>query len=225
MELWNKYQHFFPMKDYAFIKSKNFVDNNYVALIFINKKEFLKTVRNHLNDFKEVLGNGITPESLLEEVLKSQNVFGDVLKHHQGLIGTVLGFGRHNAWLFHRREEILSLSGEISPLLGKPTHFLKKFSEFRFQEELDALNHALQQFDDRRILDFNPLIMGLPGFVADPNATETQQLKAEYERQYRQIIHRYQKGDFLEITLRQMTSESGPVKVNFLLKNMRKGQN
>ena len=86
--------------------------------------------------------------------------------------------------------------------------FLKKFSEVRFQEELDALNHALQQFDDRGILDFNPLIMSLPGFAADPNAAETQQLKAEYERQYRQIIHRYQKGDFLEITLKQMTSEN-----------------
>jgi len=82
-ELWNKHQHFFPMKNYAFIKSKNFVDNNYVALIFINKMEFLKTVKSHLNDFKKVLGNRIAPESLLEDVLKSQDVFGDVLKHHQ----------------------------------------------------------------------------------------------------------------------------------------------
>lgn len=209
-ELWKKYRHFFPMKNYGFIKSKNFIDNDYVSLILINKKEFLKTVSIHLNDFKDILGNGVTPELLLEEVLKSQDVFGDVLKHHQGLIGTVLGFGRHNAWLFHRREEISSLNGEVSPLLGKTPHFFKKFSEPTSREELNTINQALQVFADRGIRDFNPLFMSLPGFVADPNANETQQLKAEYESQQHQIIHRYQKGEFLEITLKQMTSENDP---------------
>lgn len=209
-EVWKKYQHLFPMKNYAFIESKNFVENNYKAVIFINKKTFLKTVRKYLNDFKEVLGNSVTPERLLEETLKSKDVFGDVFKHHQGLIGTVLGYGKHNAWLFHRREEISSLSGEISPLLKKSSILVKRRSKPLLQEELDSLNQKLQGFDDRGVLDFNPLFMSMPGFAADPNADETKQLKKEYEQQYRQIIHRYQKSNFLEITIKQMTLKNTP---------------
>lgn len=209
-KLWKKYQHFLPMKNYAFVESKNFVENSHVALVFINKKAFLNTVAMHLNDFKNVLGDHITPEGLLEEVLKSNDIFGEVLKRHQGIIGTILGFGRHNAWLFHRREEMTVLSGKMSPLLGKPRNFVRRVSNAAFQNQLDALDKALQSFDDRATPDFNLLQIGLPRFVADPNDPETKRLKIEYEKQYRQIIHRYQKGDFLEITLQQMTSEDTP---------------
>lgn len=207
-ELWKKHHHLFPMKNYAIIKSKNFFDNNYAAILFINKKEFKKTVQNNIRDFKEILGNEVTPESLLNEVLKSKDIFGDVLKHHQGLIGTLLGFGRHNAWLFHQREELSFLSGEIRPLLGAPFSLMKQPPNSLFQKELDALNQTLQPFDDREVLDLNPLFLSLPDFVADPNTAETKRLKADYEQQYRQIIHHYQKGNFLETTLQKMTSEN-----------------
>lgn len=199
-EIWQKYQHLFPMKNYAFIKTKNLIDNNYSALILINKKEFLKIVREHLDDFKKVLGNKINPESLLEEVLTSHDVFGDVLKHHDGLIGTALGFGRNNAWHYHHRWKT------FSPLQKNSTNDEFKFFKPISPKEIDQLDQKLQSFDHRGILDFNPLLMSLPGFAADPDSIETKRLKAEYNKQYRAIIHRYQKGDFLEITLKQMTS-------------------
>ena len=205
-ELWKKHQKLFPMERYAFIESKNFIENNYKAIIFINKKAFLKTVGEHLNDFKEVLGSHATPEWLLDAVLKSNNVFGDVFKHHQGLIGTVLGYGRQNAWLFHQREELSSLSGRVSPLLKRPSRFVEKLSKPLSQEKWDDLNQKLEGFDDRGILGFNPLLMRLPSFAADLNSKETKQLKIEYEQQYREILHRYQKGSFLKITIEQMTA-------------------
>ncbi len=196
--VWEKYQHLFPMKNFAWIKCKNFIDNEYDSILFINKKALLKIIQQHLDDFRMVLGKNVTPESLLKRILISDDVFGEVLKGHQGLIGTVLGFGRHNAWLFHQREE-----NELNtPLLKKRILPLKKLpipqAEF---------SSPLEVFDDRSLLDFNPLFMGLPGFVADPDHEETKQLKIKYERQYREIIHRYQKGDFLEITLKQLISE------------------
>src|ERR1700722_3498962 len=40
-EIWEKYHHLFPMKNYAFVKSKNFIDNEYIAILLINKKVFL----------------------------------------------------------------------------------------------------------------------------------------------------------------------------------------
>ena len=81
---------------------------------------------------------------------------------------------------------------------------MKKPIAEAYVRELDDLNKKLQPFDERGILDFNPLLLSLPGFVADPDAEETKQLKVNYERQYHEIIQRYREGDFLEITLEQM---------------------
>lgn len=61
--------------------------------------------------------------------------------------------------------------------------------------------------DAREILDFNPLLMRLPSFAANPNTAETKWLKDKYQQQYREIIHRYKDKDFLEVTLTQMGSE------------------
>lgn len=204
--VWKKYRHLFPIKNYAVIESKNLVDNDYMLILFINKKAFLETVSTYLNDFKNVLGNKITPELLLEQVLKSDNVFGDILKNHQGLIGTLFGYGRHNAWLFHHREEILFAYGRKSPLFNKRSYVLKKLPKSSSQDEWDILNNTLQPFDDREI-PFNSLCMSLPQFVADHSSKETQQLKRKYEKQYRQIVHHYQKGDFLKLTLEKLTAE------------------
>ena len=60
-ETWKKHEHLFPMKNYAFVKCKNFIDNDFVAILFINKKVFLQTVQENLGDFKAILGNEVTP--------------------------------------------------------------------------------------------------------------------------------------------------------------------
>jgi hypothetical protein len=73
----------------------------------------------------------------------------------------------------------------------------------RFKEEIKILDDKLQIFDERGILDFNPLLLRLPCFVADPATAETKELKKDYQLQYRDIIHRYENQDFLEVTLKQ----------------------
>jgi hypothetical protein len=199
-EIWQKYANLFPVKNYGVIQSKNFIENNCTAVLFLNKKAVLNTVRKNIDDFRAVLGAKITPEILLKQMLNSDDVFGKVLKNHQGLIGTLLGYGRHNAWLFQQREE-------LDLMIGRRRFSLKKPSTCFSGEEVRALDQRLAQFDDRGILDFNPLLLGLPHFAADPHAEETKLLKIKYEKQYREIVYRYQQGDFLEITLGQLTSE------------------
>lgn len=196
-----KYKHLFPLKDYGLIQCKNFIDNDFAIALFINKKAILETVECHLEDFRKVLGHEITPEILLGRILTSDDVFGDVLKNHQGLIGTLLGFGRDNAWLFQRREE-------IDPCILKMRFSLKKLGMQTSNHEINRLNEKLQGFDPREVLDFNPLFLRLPGFVADLDTEKTKQLKIKYERQYRRIVSHYRKADFLEATLEQMTSGS-----------------
>ena len=200
-EILKKHWSHFQIKDFDMVRCKNFIDNDYTAVLFINKKAVLATVKIHLDDFKRVLGNEITPEILLSRILATDDVFEGVLKNHQGLIGTLLGFGRHNAWLFQHREE-------IDPQVLKMNFSLRKLPRQANEDELNAVNQKLQSFDDRDILDLNPLLLRLPGFCADPDAEETAQLKINYERQYRKIIQRYRTRDFLEVTLEQMAKNS-----------------
>jgi hypothetical protein len=74
------------------------------------------------------------------------------------------------------------------------------------EEECEYLDSKLSIFDDRQVIDLNPLLLQLPTFVADPEHPETQQLKIEYEKQYKDILRRYKDKDFLEVTLRQFCS-------------------
>ena len=112
------------------------------------------------------------------------------------MIGTLLGYGRNNAWLFHRRKQLSYLTEEAPYSLN---HCSK-----RLLEELATLDQTLHIFDNQECYCLNLLFMGLPRFVAEPNSYETQQLKRKYENQYHEIMRRYAKGDFLEVTLKQM---------------------
>ncbi len=194
-EVWKKYQHLFPSRNFAFFVSENFVDNGMKALVFMNKKAFLKTVKENWCDFKSVLGEAITPESLMEEVLCSSDVFGAVLKHHQGLIGIVLGYGRHNAWLYHERE-----------VIWKKIAVEKKKLTDEDLKEYARLNQLLQPFRQGTAADLNSFSLGLPYFVADLQHPETRRLKLEYERTFRKMMNSYAHRDFLEVTLGQLTA-------------------
>lgn len=188
---------FLPSEKFSIVNEKSRA-NNFHCILFINNDSVLKTIKLHLKDFKNVLGQHVTPQNLLQKIIKSDDVFGDVLKNHQGLIGTLLGYGRHNAWLFHRREQLEQHFYKFRFTLTKP---IKEIAA----DELEALNQKLQSFDDRDYTDITFLPIILPCFCADRNAEETRLLKQKYEKQYRKINNRYRKGDFLKITLQKLT--------------------
>ncbi|MBY0529052.1 MAG: hypothetical protein K2P51_02565 [Rhabdochlamydiaceae bacterium] len=194
-EVWEKNHHKFHLENYALIKCKNFVDNNFSAVVLINKKAVLQTIDTNLNDFKSILGEHVTAKWLLEEILNSKDVFGGVLKNHQGLIGTLLGYGRNNAWTFQLREEAQQAKKD-------PIRIVHSAAA---QKRWQALNKRLKLFTHGQ--RFNSLFMNLPGFVADLDSVETQILKRKYEQDYQNILHRYKEGEFLEITLRQLISK------------------
>ncbi len=181
-KIWKKNQNKFSMKNYSLIESRNFIDNNFSAIVLINKKAALATIHENLEDFRSVLGKHVTPKSVLQEIIKSNDIFSSVLKDHQGLIGTLLGYGRNNAWLFH--------------LQHKPQSPIKK---------KEGSNNKLQPFTRQQ--HFNPLFMNLPGFMVDKDTMETQLLQKKYKSHYQKILKQYSQGDFLEITLQQLTSK------------------
>lgn len=88
-------------------------------------------------------------------------------------------------------------------LIKKPLKPSEGFATI--EEEYNILCQKLTSFDDYIIYDFNPLLLVLPGFAVDHADLETQQLKKDYLKQYKTIVHEYQKGDFLEVTFKQFS--------------------
>jgi hypothetical protein len=173
----------------------------------INKRAFLKTIEENIDDFKKVLGVDITPQKILDNCLKANDIFKDVLESHHGLYGILLGYGRHNAQLFNRLAEIEGTRSRDKFSLTKKT--LSPSEGFStIDEEYHYLKEKLLPFDEFLGDNFNPLFMLLPAFMADHTHPETQRLKTEYRQQYKNIIERYKKGDFLEVTLNQFVNLS-----------------
>jgi len=198
-EVWKKYEHFFPSSNFFLLENR---DLECITIVMINKYFFLKKIEENIDDFKEVLGSQITPEKIFEDYLKANDVFKDVLNSHEGLLGTLLGYGRHNAQLFLRRNQIEKIIKSQEFSSTKQSFFPSKGFD-TLDEEYRNINEKLVSFDTSQIMDFNPLLIMLPGFAADQEASETQQLKIEYKKQYKNIMKRYKNGDFLEITLRK----------------------
>jgi hypothetical protein len=193
-ETWKKYKHLFPSSNFVLLEN---CGREHVTIFMINKRAFLKAVEDNIGDFRDILGADETSQTILDRCLKSKCIFNDALKGHHGLAGILLGYGRHNSFLFSRREQISRGSELQMPLSPSPG-----FSTI--DEEHRYINERLTRFDELGILDFNSLLITLPMLAADHDHPETQQLKVKYTQQYKDIIARYKKGDFLEITLSQL---------------------
>jgi hypothetical protein len=106
----------------------------------------------------------------------------DVLKKHEGLIGTLLGYGRENAWLFHRRD------------LGESIH-LSRFVD------LQGKAASWLGFFGKQQIDVSEKNLFLPTFIVDANSEETKQLKKNYLAIRKKILNVYSGKDFLVTTL------------------------
>jgi len=97
---WQRYSHLFSLKGFSFVSYEFPLSPDFVEVAIINHKNFLKTVAQHLTDFHEVLGLELSPEAILQEYVKGQGEVFYKIRMHDGLFGTLLGFGRNNAWEF-----------------------------------------------------------------------------------------------------------------------------
>lgn len=95
---WKKYAPLCASK-YAFIEGHR-PDDGHFCLLFINKPACLHVIESHLRLFQEVLDEKINADEILRRVEISPDLFA-TLKHHQGLLGILLGFGKNNSLAFH----------------------------------------------------------------------------------------------------------------------------
>ena len=183
-EGWRTWEQYFGNRDFSKYIFKKFESDNQIVcglmpkgfcIVLINKQAFLERVRDHEGDFRDVLRESFsTPEALLK-ACETQS-FLDVLQNHKGLIGTLLGYGRDNSWVYYRRSQIAEQKKGGGPFLDFKT----------IQQENDDLEAHIEFFQNP-VIDFvqNSVNVDrtLPNFALDSRhkeSLENQKLRDTY---------------------------------------------
>ncbi|MES2344394.1 MAG: hypothetical protein V4494_00445 [Chlamydiota bacterium] len=195
--VWQKYSSLFPSSLYVF---KGFEEDDSFAIVLINKAAFLNTVAQYQEDFKRVLGGNISPLGLLDQCENQE--FSTAIHQHEALIGILLGFGRNNSFRFERLTQISEFGQDHQLHLIEPPPAPRQGFISIEEEFLDLKKRHQSLISDADVAIY---ALCLPAFASDPDDRETEYLKNNYSRQRKEILKRFAKGDFLEVTLEQLT--------------------
>lgn len=198
LEIFKKNQHLFSSSNIIVHLEE---DDDYSYLFMINKKNLLKTLNEHIEDFKLVLGPKTTTESLFIQITENigKDAFFKAIGQHEASLGILLGYGRNNAWLFHQKKTLLLKLNTLKPPLKWDSSLEKAFAQI-----IQKTSSFCQEPPVWRYLLITPRIH-LPHFMADPNSLETKKLKERYEKERVDIKKLFAKQDYVEATLQRLT--------------------
>ncbi|MES2272914.1 MAG: hypothetical protein V4487_01835 [Chlamydiota bacterium] len=182
---WLKYQSYFSQSPFLIFPDREPGQEKTIYMTIVDKAHFDRVVRENMQDFQIVLGRKIIDSQvLLNEALLSPFLC-EVLKNHDGLIGTVLGYGRENAWAFYNRDE------------AKEGFLGSAWEPELLDEMIVRLSKKDWSFEAWDLSD-----LYFPSFAADPESDETKKLKQLYREDREKIVRYYKGKDFVEATLR-----------------------
>lgn len=182
-QTWEKYSRFFPSENFVLRLSKSPLISTYQWIVLINKETTLKCINNNLKIFKSVLGDEITPESVLQEIITTEDLFNGVLNKHDGLLGMLFGYGKSNSIKFHQQHRSVERG---APFKDKLFHKPSKLEAFNKQSR-DLVSVAL------------------PRFAADLKLPESKALYQSYLSTQVQLSNIYRERKFLKPTLERLT--------------------
>jgi hypothetical protein len=189
---WKKVSSRLKKENYSFIICEESQYANFVILI--NKKAFTEQFAANIDLFQKYYGKRARIDHILND-LESKKNYSELsttpLFHNDVLLGIMLGFGRHNAELFQRREELTE--PKFSLTFISPN---KGFSST--EEEVQYLWQHLQL--TRNTHDWLLRVTGV-GFAGDPDDQETHILVKKYDALHKELTAVFDRQDWLEVIL------------------------
>jgi hypothetical protein len=181
---WLKYQDHLAHPNFTLWEEENPWNRGNFLILLADRPQVAAETAKHESDFRLILGENFHRDILAD--IEKKPFFSETLKQHDGLIGTLLGYGRDNAWLYAERD--------VKPLI-------ELFGIW--EPEIDQFMLAQLSIDFTRWFKSEPLstLLFYPSFVADPNSEETVALKTKYRAARQKILDYYEGKDFLEATL------------------------
>lgn len=207
-------------------------------IYLVNKKAFLDTVQQNPAIFRKILGDNITPSSLLDAVLDKNYGFMKALKASHALFGILFGYGVENSLRFDRSTQLDPEShihgfppwkGIQDPTVSDVVTYrdvmgctqkrwIKKTAPEKMepsqgfttvQDELFELNKKLAPVAGAE----DPLCIlssiSLPSFAGDPESEETKKLISKYTAQRDVLMKMLAEDNFLEKVLEKFYSTEG----------------
>lgn len=95
--IWKKYSSYFHSSNYSIIENES---KDILEIYLINRSACKKIICKNFTIFQNVLGQEITPETILKRIETSQQLVKEVLHNSQLLYGILLGYGNSNAFGF-----------------------------------------------------------------------------------------------------------------------------
>ncbi len=194
LEIFKKNQHLFSSGNIIVRFDEDAED---LFILMINRKNLLKTLEKHIDDFKRVLGPETTKESLFTQITE-KDCLADVIKNHEALFGILLGYGRDNAWLFNEKKTVSRRLNRFEPPMKRDGSLEEEFTKIDqkttfFSDDTHEWKYILQ----------SPRIP-LPHFMADPNSLETKKLREQYGKDREDMKRLFAKKNYVEATLEQL---------------------
>ena len=212
-EIWQKHQHLFPLKTYAIIKTESHLSNHYAALFLIHKQRLLKILNQNFIDFQKVFPQFKSPEYLLNAMLDNPSILQKIRYQHTLLLGIILGFGKDNAALFERQDEIYTF---LFPqhFYSQRTYLKKPFLRPIPQSGCETLEEELDLIEMKsdgviEVIDIPAVERSLHwplGFLVDIEKTDLAQLRARVKQERIKATAAYRKGNFLQVTLNELSN-------------------
>ncbi len=157
-------------------------DNETTVIGIVDKVKLIQTVSQYRDDFQQLLeALQAEPNDLLDD-RKLRSFLASL--HGDQLIGTLLGYGRENAFLFnrYRKDKVDPVN---RPMIGAWQEF-----ESDYLEQIARKNGAWTLAD-----------LFYPTFVCDPNSSETAELKKVYREDRENILTYFEGKDLVGATL------------------------
>ncbi len=196
LSAWDTVKQFTNCENYIFITHER---NGFPESIFlINKARFLHVLKENTDVLKKTYGCKVTAESFLSDLMNKKIEFEELLQQHL-LLGILLGYGRDNAELFQRREDLFVGKKQIPfSISQKPS---KRFSSA--EKELESLDQKLLPIYTRN----TQLLLVKPvNFVADQQSPETHLLVSHYELLHKELTALFLSEDWFSLILEKIGS-------------------
>ena len=167
-EVWEKYQHLFPMKNLKFLLEESDQCEGHFAFILINPKKCLSIIEQHLSLVQKYYGQELPAEKLLERLCQG-DYFQDG-KNDATILGLLLGYPEKDVLVFNDQLEKLRSSKNKSSL--RPCHLALR------KNPLTPIR--------------------APFFMTNKHEIELKEIKYEYAIKNHKLVEFYYSDDFLE---------------------------
>ena len=220
-QVWKKYQHLFPLSNFAISYCDQIDTIGFFDFFIINKSKCCEVINRYLPLFKSCFSFQ-TPNDLVES-LCSPNFFaytgGIRPKNYYLCLGLLFGYGEKSATLFERRMQLFQQAAQYPYDLNglndddKDIIYGRDKNKLRQQENEISLKSLIQELNDFRNNQVfnklttinNPLfLMRINGFVSFGDEPLVENLQAEHDKLRAKLMEIYYSENFLEIVLNRL---------------------